>query len=78
MRARSAHGYVIKNDRVQDASPAHGWQRPFDSGFRIKAIPVHGWHRTSIPKMELDKTGSVAAAVLQPLEGVATPVQSMN
>ena len=35
-------GYTVKNDRVQDASPAHGWQRPFDSGFRIKAIPVPG------------------------------------
>ena len=57
--------------------PAHGWHRPFDSGFRIKAIPETG-EKTSIPKMELDKTGSVAAAVLQPLAGVATPVQSMN
>ena len=46
-------GYMVKNDRVQDASPVHGWQ--------LSDIFVE---KTSIPKMELDKTGWVAAAVL--------------
>ena len=46
---------------------------------------VHGWQlsdifveKTTYSKMGTDKTSPVAAAVLQPLEGVATPVQSMN
>ena len=34
--------------------------------------------KTTYSKMSTDKTSSVAAAVLQPLEGVATPVPSMN
>src|SRR5699024_278923 len=78
-RCEGGTDYVIKNDRVQDASPAHGWHRPVLSlFFELKASPVQGWHRTTYSKMSTDKTSSVAAAALQPLEGVATPVQSMN
>ena len=56
-----------KSVEPSSVSPVHGWQ-----------LYDRFWVKTSIPKMELDKTGSDVAAVLQPLEGVATPVQSMN
>ena len=60
-------GYTVKNDRVQDASPVHGWQ-----------LYARFGEKSTHSKMSTDKTSSVTAAVLQPLAGVATPVQSMN
>ena len=63
-------GYTVKNDRVQDASPAQGMG--LTSLFSVDR------EKTTYSKMSTDKTGSVAADVLQRLEGVATPSQSMN
>src|SRR5699024_11217721 len=66
-------GYKMRSPRMAGIEV-----RAFRHFCRKDVLPVQGWHRTTIRKISTDKTSSVAAAVLQPLEGVATPSQSMN